>query len=147
MEISYEGVKYSFTVLRQAPDAFMLSINGQVRKGLPGLPLCVFLACFGGGLCFVVDGFGLFRCAVPLFCRLGEGWPRVLRIAARCFQRKEGGGCYTAVGRVLYSARCCRWRQPRWLVKSMLHDCGGEEENGRSIQQPVFFALHCRSSP
>lgn len=30
VEISYEGVKYSFTVLRQAPDAFTLSINGQV---------------------------------------------------------------------------------------------------------------------
>ncbi|CAN0373475.1 unnamed protein product, partial [Ectocarpus sp. 12 AP-2014] len=29
VEISYEGVKYSFTVLRQAPDAFTLSINGQ----------------------------------------------------------------------------------------------------------------------
>lgn len=34
VEISYEGVKYSFTVLRQAPDAFMLSINGQVRAFL-----------------------------------------------------------------------------------------------------------------
>lgn len=31
VEISYEGTKYSFTVLRQAPDAFTLSINGQVR--------------------------------------------------------------------------------------------------------------------
>ena len=31
VEISYEGVKYSFTVQRQAPDAFTLSINGQVK--------------------------------------------------------------------------------------------------------------------
>lgn len=30
VEISYEGVKYSFTVQRQAPDVFKLSINGQV---------------------------------------------------------------------------------------------------------------------
>ncbi|CAM9467371.1 unnamed protein product, partial [Sphacelaria rigidula] len=29
VEISYEGVKYSFTVQRQAPDVFKLSINGQ----------------------------------------------------------------------------------------------------------------------
>lgn len=33
VEISYEGFKYSFTVQRQAPDAFILSINGQVRFG------------------------------------------------------------------------------------------------------------------
>lgn len=31
VEISYEGVKYSFAVQRQAPDAFTLSINGQVH--------------------------------------------------------------------------------------------------------------------
>lgn len=36
VEISYEGVKYSFTVKRQAPDAFKLSINGQVRQLLSG---------------------------------------------------------------------------------------------------------------
>ncbi|CAM9423058.1 unnamed protein product [Ascophyllum nodosum] len=29
VEISYEGVKYSFTIHRQAPDTFTLSINGQ----------------------------------------------------------------------------------------------------------------------
>lgn len=33
VEISYEGVKYSFTVQRQAPDVFKLSINGQVGVG------------------------------------------------------------------------------------------------------------------
>lgn len=33
LEISYEGVKYSFTVQRQAPDVYTLSINGQVSKG------------------------------------------------------------------------------------------------------------------
>lgn len=34
MEISHEAVKYLFPVLRQEPNTFMLSINGQVRASL-----------------------------------------------------------------------------------------------------------------
>lgn len=56
VEISYEGIKYSFTVQRRAPDAFTLSINGQVCWGLHafvGRAMCLVFPNW-----FVVGGCG-----------------------------------------------------------------------------------------